>query len=604
MKPFFASFIGTLLALIAFCVTSFFLVIGGFAIIAASGHQPPPTQIASGSYLVMNLDGANLTDAPPAVEDNGLGALLGNESPTVISLRLATAGLRAAAADPRIHGIYLTGRFWPDGYGTGFAALAELRAALEDFKASGKPIKAYFDELGTSELYLASPATEIVLNPFGLVAVPGLASEPMFYGAAFEKWGVGVQVTRSGKYKGAVEPFIRKDLSPENREQLTSLLGDLWTSVRDDIAKSRGLSPAALQSLIDTEGLISPEIARSSGLVTAIGYRDEMLKTLRDDTGVEAGEPFLQIAFADYLKQIPASGSADQGTVAIIYAEGEIVDGEGREGEIGGAAYARELRSLREDDSISAVVLRVNSPGGSASASEEMLRELRLLRDVKPVVVSMGSYAASGGYWISSFGDRVFAETTTITGSIGVFGVQFDIEKLGQSIGLTWDRVTTGDKAGLFSSARPKSPSELAVFQRLVDHTYDEFLVRVSEGRGLEKAGVHAIAQGRVWSGAQAANLGLVDEIGGLDAAIAHARKLAKIEGDPELYEYPGTRPFTELIADLFDHTNHPETRLSSALRGPLGLAASRIETQVRQLSCFNDPRGIYVRLPLDLRVR
>jgi protease-4 len=604
MKPFFASFIGTLLALIAFCVTSFFLVIGGFAIIAASGQQPPPAHIESGSYLVLNLDGTNLTDAPPAVEDNGLGALLGGDSPTVISLRQAIAGLRAAASDPRIHGIFITGQFWPDGYGTGFAALSELRAALEDFKTSGKPIKAYFDELGTAELYLASPATEIVLNPFGLIAMPGLASEPMFFGGAFEKWGVGVQVTRSGKYKGAIEPFVREDLSSENREQLTSLLGDLWTAVRDDIATSRGLPSAELQTLIDNEGLISPTLAHKAGLVTAVGYRDEMLKILRDDTGADYGEAFSQVAFADYVKQIPDAATADSGTVAIIYAEGEIVDGEGREGEIGGSAYARELRALREDDSVSAIVLRVNSPGGSASASEEMLRELRLLRAEKPVVVSMGSYAASGGYWISSFGDRIFAEATTITGSIGVFGVQFDIQKLGNNIGLTWDRVTTGEKAGLFSSARPKSPAELAVFQRLVDHTYDEFLLRVSEGRGLEKAGVHAIAQGRVWSGTQAATLGLVDEIGGLDAAIAHAAKLAKIEGTPSLYEYPGTRPFTELLAELFNHANSPETRLSVRLGGPLGIAARQIENQVSQLMSFNDPRGIYVRLPLDLRVR
>ena len=604
MKPFFASFIGTLLALIAFCVTSFFLVIGGFAIIAASGQQPPPAFIESSSYLVLNLDGTNLTDAPPAVEDNGLGALFGGDAPTVISLRQATAGLRAAATDSRIQGIYLTGQFWPDGYGTGFAALAELRAALEEFKASGKPIKAYFDELGTAELYLASPASEIMLNPFGLIAMPGLASEPMFYGSAFEKWGVGVQVTRSGKYKGAIEPFVRQDLSPENREQLTSLLGDLWSAVRNDIAASRGLSTTDLQALVDKEGLISPELAQQAGLVTAIGYRDEMIKILRDDTGAESGEAFRQVAFADYVKQVPAPAASGDGTVAIVYAEGEIVDGEGREGEIGGAAYARELRALREDDTVSAIVLRVNSPGGSASASEEMLRELRLLRAEKPVVVSMGSYAASGGYWISSFGDRIFAESTTITGSIGVFGVQFDIQKLGNNIGLTWDRVTTGEKAGLFSAARPKSPAELAVFQRLVDHTYDEFLLRVAEGRSLEKAGVHAIAQGRVWSGARAATLGLVDEIGGLDAAIAHAAKLAKIEGTPSLYEYPGTRPFTELIAELFNHTNSPETRLSSRLRGPLGIAAVQVENQIRQLTSFNDPRGIYVRLPLDLRVR
>lgn len=604
MKSFFASFIGTLLALFAFAATSVLLVIGGFAIIASSGHQTPPAAIESASYLVINLDGTNLTDTPPAYEANGLDSLFGGDSPVSTSLRLATAGLRAAAEDSRIKGVFLTGMYWPDGYGTGFAALAEFRAALVRFKAGGKPVKAYFDELGTAELYLASAADEIALNPFGLVVLPGLASEPMFYGAAFDKWGIGVQVTRSGKYKGAVEPFIREDLSPENREQLTVLLGDLWSVIRDEIATSRGLAPTQLQSLVDAEGLIPPEVALNAGLVTSVAYRDEVIDILRDDTGVEAGELFRQVAFAEYLKQLPIVGSYSAGTIAIVYAEGEIVDGEGQTGEIGGASYARELRALREDDSISAVVLRVNSPGGSASASEEMLRELRLLRELKPVVVSMGSYAASGGYWISSFGDRIFAEAATITGSIGVFGVQFDIQKLGRNVGLTWDRVSTGDKAGLFSSSRPKSAGELAVFQRLVDHTYDEFLLRVSEGRGLEKAGVHAIAQGRVWSGSQALAIGLVDEIGGLDAAIAHASKLAKLEGDPELYEFPSTRPFSEVLADLFNTSSSPESFFSARLQGPFGLAARQVESQLRSLSSFNDPRGIYVRLPLDLRVR
>jgi len=602
MKAFFASFIGTLLALFAFAVTSVILVFGGFALLASMGDQTEVTQFEDGSYLVINLDGTNLADAPPLVEAGGFASLLAGDAPQVLSLRKAVRGLREAARDDRIRGVFVTGSFTPDGYGTGFAALAELRAALGEVQAAGKPVKAYFDEVGTPELYLASVGREIMLNPFGLVVMPGLASEPMFYGGAFEKWGVGVQVTRSGKYKGAIEPFVRRDLSPENREQLTVLLGDLWTGVRDDIATARGLAPADLQALVDAEGLISPEAAQKAGLVSSLGYRDEIIEQLRSETGAGAGEPFKQVAFADYLGQI---GEQEGDTrIAVVYAEGEIVDGEGAEGEVGGAAYARELRALREDETVAAVVLRVNSPGGSAGASEEMLRELRLLREAKPVVVSMGSYAASGGYWISSFGERIFAAPTTVTGSIGVFGVQFDIQKLGETVGLTWDRVQTGEKAGLLTAARPKTPAELAVFQRLVDRTYDEFLARVSEGRGIERAEVHRIAQGRVWSGAQAVNLKLADEIGGLGDAIAHAAKLAKIEGEPAIYEFPGTRPLAEALAELFDDRISPEARFAASARGPLGLAVRAAEDQVRQLGRYNDPRGVYARLPLDLRVR
>lgn len=604
MKAFLASFVGTLLALAAFAFISLVLLFGGIAVLGTMGNQIK-VQVEPGAYLVLNLDGTNLTDAPPLFDEGGLGWLLSGDAPRALALRQATAGLRQAATDERIRGVFITGAFSPGGYGTGFAALAELREALAEVKAAGKPVKAYFDELGTAEMYVASVAQEIVLNPFGLVVMPGLASEPMFYSAAFEKWGVGVQVTRSGKYKGAVEPFLRTDLSVENREQLTVLLQDLWTVLRDGIAEARAMTPEALQALVDDEGLISPETAQAAGLVTSIGYRDEMLALLREETGAGDGAPFRQIAFADYLKQVPApTGNA---TVAVVYAEGVIVDGEGMEGEVGGAAFARELRALRENSEIAAVVLRVNSPGGSASAAEEMLRELRLLREVKPVVVSLGSYAASGGYWISAYGDRIFTDALTVTGSIGVFGVQFDVEKLAASVGLTWDRVQIGDKAGMLTASRPKTVAELAVFQRLVDRTYDDFLERVAEGRKLEKLAVQELAQGRVWSGTQAISLGLADQLGGLDDAIAHAATLAGIEGAPTLYEFPGTRPLAEVLTEVFSGRSYPEAGLgfgSPGARGPMGRFARRVEEQVRMIDRFNDPRGVYVRLPLDLRVR
>jgi protease-4 len=604
MKSFFASFVGTLLGLFAFVIVSVVLLFGGFALLASMGQRTVPVAVDANSYLVLDLAGTNLTDAPPLVDAGGLAELVSGDSPRVLSLRAATAGLRRAAKDTRIRGVFITGSFSPDAYGTGFAALAELRLALTAFRGEGKPVRAYFDEVGTAELYLASVADEITLNPFGLVVLPGLATEPIFFADALEKWGVGVQVTRSGKYKGAVEPFLRRDLSPENREQLSVLLDDLWTVLREDISEARGLRPEALQTLVDAEGLISPESARHAGLVHGLAYRDEVLARLRTETGASSDEPFKQVAFADYLRspEGPARGRGD--SIAVIYAEGEIVDGEGFEGEVGGAAFSRELRALREDEAIRAVVLRVNSPGGSASASEDILREVRLLRDKKPVVVSLGSYAASGGYWISAYGDRVFTGLTTVTGSIGVFGVQFDIEELGGKVGVTWDQVSTGKKAGMLTASRPKTEAELAVFQRLVDHTYEAFLDRVAEGRSLERGAVERIAQGRVWSGAQARALGLADEIGGLDAAIQHAAMLAGIEGEPELYEYPSTRPLAEALADFFDERSYPQSGLGRRVGGPLGEVFSRVEAQARSLARYNDPRGVYVRLPLDLRVR
>jgi protease IV len=609
MKAFFASFIGTLLALAAFVVVSALLLVGGFAVLSTLG-QPAAVSVPDQAYLVINLDGTNLTDIPPPLEEGGLARLFQGDEPRSLGLRPTLAALRHAATDDRLVGVYLTGNFAPSGYGSGFAAVAELRAALREVSKAGKPVRAYFDEAGAAELHLASVADEIVLNPFGLIILPGLASEPMFYGDAFERWGVGVQVTRTGKYKGAIEPFTRRDLSPENREQLTVLLEDLWKNLRDDIARAREITPEKLQALVDAEGLISSELANDLGLVSSVAYRDEILARLREDTGVGANEPFAQISLRDYLKTVPAATPSGRGDrrIAVVYAEGEIVDGEGYLGEIGGASYARELRALREDDEVAAVVLRVNSPGGSASASEEILRELRLLAAQKPLVVSMGSYAASGGYWIAAFGERIFAQPSTVTGSIGVFGVQFDLERLAGSVGLTWDRVQIGEKAGMLTAARPKTEAELAVFQRLVDRTYAEFLQRVSEGRKLDVAAVHQIAQGRVWSGTQAVALGLADELGGLDAAIAHAAQRAGIEGEPDLQEYPGIRPIADVFSDLFSGGEAPEARLLrpsvSLPRGPVGRTLANLEEQLIQLDRYNDPRGVYARLPLDLRLR
>lgn len=586
------------MGLVVFCAVGMAVVIGGFFLLVSSQDKGPQV-ISQGSYLVLSLDGVNLTDAPPPVEASGVAALLRGDSPTPLGLRSAVNGLMAAAKDDRIAGVWLTGVFAREGYGTGLAALRELRAALAAVRAAGKPVRAYFDHAGLEEYYLASAADRVTLMPAGLLVLPGLAAEPMFFADAFEKWGVGVQVIRSGKYKSAIEPFIRRDMSAESREQLMSLLADTWGSLRSDIAAARGLAPQALQKLVDEEGLIEPEVARAAGLIDVVAYRDEELDALRAATGVEAGEVFRQVAFADYVDQLSVAEGYGSPQVAVVYAEGEIVDGEGYEGEVGGAAYARELRALRENSDVAAVVLRINSPGGSAGAAEEMLRELRLLKDVKPVVVSMGSYAASGGYWIAAHADRIFCETTTVTGSIGVFGVQFDVEKLGERVGLTWDRVQVGEKAGMLTVARPKTVAELAVYQRLVDRVYGDFISRVAEGRGLSAERVHEIAQGRVWSGAQAVALGLADEVGGLGDALAHAARLAGLDEQAAVYEYPSTRPIQDVFKDWLGGGMPPQSLVRN---GPLSAWWRKAEGQVRALARFNDPLGVYARLPLDLR--
>ena len=603
MKNFLSSLAGTLVGLFLFSVGVVLLVAGALAaLVALGGRDASAPAFDKGSYLVLNLS-TNFTDAPVELDLGPLGG--GAES---VQLRTATRALRAAAKDERIAGVYLTGDLSPADFGSGYAALRELRAALEEFRGAGKPVQAYLTQATTRTYYVASAADNVALDPYGMILMPGLASQPMFFAGLFEKYGVNVQVTRVGKYKSAVETFTRRDMSPENREEVTQLLGDIWRELLADIARTRRLEPAGIQEVVDREGLIRAQPALEAKLVDRIAYRDEIFEDLKARTG-RAGsrEPFRQVALAQYVKQLkdggaePGRKAGAKGRIAIVYAEGEIVDGEGQIGEIGGSELSRTLRRLRQDSNVKAVVLRVNSPGGSASASEVIQREVRLIREVKPLIVSMGSYAASGGYWISAPADRIFAESSTITGSIGVFGLQFDVQRLASDFGVSFDTVKTGRFADALTITRAKTPEEMAVLQRMVDWIYAEFVAKVAEGRKLTAEQVEAIAQGRVWSGREALARGLVDEIGGLDAALAHAAKRAGLGESPRVIEYPRQKEFIEALQEVL------ERRLPGAarsVRGPLGDLAGRLESELRALRSFNDPAGVYARLPLSIAIR
>ena len=604
MKNFLSSLAGTVVGLLLFSVGGVFLLIGGIAaLVALGGRDSSAPAFEKGSYLVLNLS-TNFTDAPAELDLGPLGG-----GPESVQLRTVTRALRAAAKDERITGVYLTGDLSPADFGSGYAALRELRTALEDFRAAGKPVQAYLTQATTRTYYVASVADNLALDPYGMILMPGLASQPMFFAGLFEKYGVNVQVTRVGKYKSAVETFTRRDMSPENREEVTQLLGDIWSVLLADIAKTRKLESAEIQGVVDREGMIRAQPALEAKLVDRVAYRDEIYEDLKARTG-RAGskEPFRQVALAQYAKQLKDGGapeagkkSSAKGRIAVVYAEGEIVDGEGNIGEIGGSELSRTLRKLRQDSNVKAVVLRVNSPGGSASASEVIQREVRLIREAKPLIVSMGSYAASGGYWISAPADRIFAESSTITGSIGVFGLQFDVQRLAADFGVSFDTVKTGRFADALTITRAKTPEEMAVLQRMVDWIYGEFVAKVSEGRKLTPEQVEAIAQGRVWSGREALARGLVDEIGGLDAALAHAAKRAGLGESPRVIEYPRQKEFIEALQEVL------ERRLPGAarsVRGPLGDLAGRLESELRALRSFNDPAGVYARLPLSIAIR
>ena len=614
MKNFFTSFFATLTALLVFLIGGFILGFLMLGVLIAMG-QKKPAAVQDGSYLVFDLS-ANILDTPSQTEGmEEFIEALGGESQGRLQLRQVTRALQAAADDKAIKGLFLTGSLQGGSYGSGYAALKEVREGLAAFRAAGKPVKAYLNFTRTRDIYLASVADEVVLDPYGVVVMPGLASQPMFFTGAFEKFGVGVQVTRVGKYKSGIEPYTRKDMSPENREQIQKLINDLWQTLTVSIEESRQLPAGGLQRVVDEKGFIRAEAAKEAGLVDRIAYLDEVLEELKEATGRKgSSRPFKQVNLKEYVRLVSGHGlvakrttegkvelSGEKGRVAIVYAEGEIVDGHGNEeGYVYGAKTARLLRQVRQDEGIKAVVLRVNSPGGSVSGSEAIAREVRLLQKEKPLVVSMGSYAASGGYWISAPASRIFAEPTTVTGSIGVYGVLLNFQNLfNDKLGLTFDTVKTGRYADALTVTRPKTPEEMAIVQESVDWVYDQFITKVTEGRKLERQTVEEIAQGRVWSGTEALKLGLVDEIGGLATAVKHAAAEAKLGDGFRVSEYPRPKQFAEALTEALEGRHREKT-----FGGPAGMLVGEAWQELRSLWKFNDPQGVYARLPFDLRLQ
>jgi protease IV len=588
MKDFFKSFFATLLALM---VVGALAVVGFFGLVAAIGASGKPT-VPDKAVLVFNL-ATSLSDGERDPEPGELlnEALNGGAGATQ-SLPDMIEALDRAASDSHITALFLTGNL----QGAGPAQLRELREAIQRFKAK-KPVLAYNLGWSKRDYYLVAGATTVFINPFGQMEVNGLASEPMFFGEAFKKYGVEVQVTRVGKYKSAVEPFILDRMSEPNREQIQKLLDDIWGEWKDTVAKDRKKAPSDLQVIADEKGLVEAEDAKRLGLVDRIAPYDEVLDELKKLAGKQTKDKdFPQITLATYAG-IPGDAKSGKARIGVVVAEGEIVDGEGKASQVGGERLSRELRRLRLDDRIKAVVLRVNSPGGSASASELIQREVVLTRKVKPLVVSMGHLAASGGYWISTYGDRIFAEPTTITGSIGVFGLLPNVKKLANDHGITWDSVQTAKLANPMTLTRPKNDLELNRIQGMVDHIYEQFITKVADSRKMKKEAVHEIAQGRVWSGQEALKLGLVDEIGGLGDALRHAAKMAKAENDFYVVA-PEREP--DLLKDLLRNLGQGKPR-KLASSGPVDALAEAFRLQLERLSALNDPQGIYARMPFEI---
>jgi len=594
MKTFFSSCLTALLALILFVGG-----IVGLFVLYATTLGPKPPAVPTKAVLVFSLD-RTLPDRPSHDDPaTAIRRALQGDMDQDLSLPMLINALDKAAKDPKISGLFITGNL----QSAGSAALLELKQALERFKEK-KPVIAYNQVWDRGDLYLCAGLGKVIINPFGALDLTAPSANLTFFAKAFDKYGVQVQVSKVGKYKSAVEPFTSDRMSPENREQVRAYLEEIWTELKTGIAKGRGIEPTVIQQLSDTKGLMNAKESQTEKLTDLLAYYDEVLDELKKMAGSAAtAKSFPQIDIETYTKtfEVPKKAKKSRNRIAIIVAEGDIVDGdaESGSGKIGGDSFAKELRALRTDRDVKAVVMRVNSPGGSAMASDVIQREIVALKKEKPFVVSMGNVAASGGYWISTFADRIFAEPTTLTGSIGVFGIFPNAEKLAANHGITFDSVQVA-KLGSRSLVRSMTPSEMERAQALVDFVYDQFLEKVSASRNLDKSAVNEIAQGRVWTGRKALELKLVDELGGLDDAVKHAAQLAKLGNNFRVddFEAPKT-PLERIIKNLGDSDRRKLTKV-----GPFDAGQNELESAIIRLRTLNDPTGVYALAPVGITIK
>lgn len=569
------------------------LLVGVLAAVVVAWWRPVPG-IDDGSVLVLRPTGM-------LVEQTRTGSPLDLIGPDGVAAETALGELldavRAAREDERITALILE----TDGLeGSGIARLAELRAEIEAFRASGKPVLARGERFTEGQYYLASVADEVHLSPDGFLLLRGLASYSNYFGDVLERLGVKVHVFRVGEYKSFGEPFTRDGMSPESRENTRELLTRLWDAVRDDIAASRKLGPAAIDAwtryfadALEAAGGSPAQAALDAGLVDTLSTADEWRALLTERFGVVESRfgDGKAVSAGRYLASLPEREAA--GRVAVLVARGPIMDGEGTTGTVGGEAFARQIRALRDDPSVAALVVRIDSPGGSAWAAEQIRRELELTRRTgKPVIASMSATAASGGYWIATGADEIHAHPLTLTGSIGIFALFPDLSGPLDRVGVKVDGVATGPLAGVPDPRRPLSPQAVEIMQRSLDFGYRRFLQTVADARGMSVEDVDRVARGRVWTGERAHALGLVDALGGLHGAIAAAADRAGLADYEVVWPEPAASPRERLLRSLGEFVS---TEVRIAPQGVFGRLFASLQREVEALLTWNDPRHLYV---------
>lgn len=581
---FLRNLLATLVGLFIFTFLCFVILIGIVSVLSTTEK----VEIAKGSVLHLKID-------RPIVErksDDPLEALsevLGDGQGS-IGLKELKEAIASAKSDDKVEGILLE----PHNVTSGYAKLEEVREALLDFKASGKFILAYSENYSEGDYFLASVADEVYLNPLGMLEFDGLSSQVVFVKGTLEKLGIEAQIFRVGDFKSAVEPFERKDMSEASRLQTSAFLNAIYDHYLDKVANARSLDATKLKEISNEMMVTKAADALQHKLVTELRYRDEVEAGLRDRLGIEEDKKIDFVSHSKYLKTLTPTASTSRNRIAVIYADGNIVTGEGSETSIGSDKYAREIKKARMDDKVKAIVVRINSPGGSALASDVIWREVKLAQREKPVIASMSDVAASGGYYIAMACDTIVALPTTITGSIGVFGLVPNIAPfLEDKLGVTTDVVNTGKYSDMYTVTRPLSNFEKAVFQKSVDEIYETFTQKAAEGRGMSLDDLKAVASGRVWSGVEAKERGLVDVFGTLDDAVAIAAQAAGLdEEDYKVNYYPRKKDMIQqLLSGLEENVR------VKLLKQELGQAYP----YVQKLKGIKEMTGIQARMPYEL---
>ena len=585
---FLGNVLSTIVGLFVFCMLFFF----GILIIAAIfGGNSGATLVENNSVLELNLEEVT-NDYGGKFNFEEIGFYEANHDGLTDILK----AIETAKTDDKIKGISILN----NTLALGVAQTKALRDQLEDFKKSGKFVMAYGNVYSQKDYYLNSVANTVYLNPVGELDFKGLSTEVMYYKYFQEKTGLKMEVIRHGKYKSAVEPFLLNEMSPENRDQITTFLTSIWNAMAADISKSRNIPVAQLNTIANGLLARTPELALQNKLIDKIAYEDVYHEDIKKALKVDADDDYNTVNIMDYAQDIATSTSdlETKDKIAIIYAQGEIGSGEGDINTVGEGSMRRSLQEARKDDDIKAIVLRINSPGGSALTSDLIWREIEITKKVKPVIVSMGNLAASGGYYIACNANEIFAEASTITGSIGVFGTLPNLSEVTKKYGINTELVETHENASGYSLFKPLDDNFRKITQEGVEHIYNVFVTRVATGRKMTFAQVDAIAQGRVWAGSDALRLGLVDKIGGLDAALAYASNLVKTK-EYSTVDYP---KYEKDFKDLFGGSGLPFMKSrENLIKEEIGIENYKIIEQIRKM---NAQKGVQAMMPFEINIK